>query len=97
MYMYMYDNMYDNVNDIHNTQSIFDVVEALLQLLCHSAYMYFRSVHYIHIHVVPSEEEERLVEKVKKLQNELAKAKKDSESQKSIDGMCIIVCTLYYD
>ena len=34
----------------------------------------------------PSEEEERLVEKVKTLQNELAKARKESESQKSIDG-----------
>ncbi len=35
----------------------------------------------------PSEEEERLVEKVKKLQNELAKARKESDSQKSLDGM----------
>ena len=44
----------------------------------------------LHIIAGPTEEEERLTEKVKKLQSELSKAKKDAESHKSADGMITI-------
>ena len=37
----------------------------------------------------PTDEEERLAAKVKKLESELSKAKKDSDSQRSIDGRCL--------
>lgn len=41
----------------------------------------------------PSEEEERLAKKVKKLESELAKVRKDSDAQKSIEGTYTCTCT----